>query len=165
MIRKIRTLATGFTVVFMAALALAGTRFVEAFDQKEPAPREEKLELTRVIVNRLADGMVKEVTEGVVVVPEASRSKEMMAKVYVEALSEARKGPLFSKTGGFCCILATGPVLDNHWQVAARSLVRRGQYLELTIVLAESPKGERYKTMPVRHLFSRRCSCRLERTS
>jgi hypothetical protein len=118
--------------------------------QKESAPLDEKLEMPHVTIHQLTtEGLVKEVREGVVVVQEASRNKEMMAKVYVQALPEAKKGSLFTKTGGICCILAAGPVLDNSWQVAARSLVRRGQELELTIVLAKSD-GE--KTTPVRHL-------------
>ena len=126
-------------------------RFVEASDQKESAPREEKLALFRVTVHRLMGNMVKEVTVGVVVVQEAGRNKEMMAKVYVKTLPEAKKGSLVVNLGG-CCILAAGPVLDNNWQVAARSLVRRGQELELTIVLADPQKGNGDKTIPVRHL-------------
>ncbi len=120
-------------------------------DQKESAPPEEKLELTHVTVMRLTDSMLKEVTEGVVVVQEAGRNKEMMAKVYVQTLPEAKKGSLVSKPGAHC-ILAAGPVLDNIWQVAARSLVRRGRELEFTIVLADPQKGSRDKTIPVRHL-------------
>ncbi len=145
-----RALVAGLAFFMTAALALGGARFVAAADEKGPAPRENKLELKNATVHRLTDGTVKE--EGVVVVQDAGRSKEMMAKAYVEALPEAKKGSPRSKRGSACCILAAGPMLDNNWQVAARSLVQRGRELELTIVLADPKRGKRETIIPMRPL-------------
>src|SRR5207237_373952 len=63
-----------------------------------------------------------------------SRFLEHMEKDRIYVLRRYNGGLTSKGTSG---IFAAGPVLDDVWLVSAKSLVRRGQDLELTIVVAD----------------------------